>query len=61
MTSVQRIETINFLENLKRDLIKQVLQNIKDGHENNIAEGKIIRDLNKQIIAEKTRLGGRNK
>jgi hypothetical protein len=53
MTSVQRIETINFLENLKRDLIKQVLQNIKDGHEDNIAEGKLIRDLNKQINAEK--------
>ena len=61
MGKTERLEIIRFLEQYKRDLIKQVLQNILQGHTDNKDKAVIIRDINKQLMVEKTRLGGKRK
>ena len=44
-----------FFKQYKKDLIKQVLQNIKDNHNNNRAEARIIKNINKQETIDEIR------
>lgn len=55
MTKTERLITIQFLEQYKRDLIKQVLLNIAKGNNDNKDKAVIIRDINKQLMAEKAK------
>ena len=55
MSKTERLEIINFLEQYKRDLIKQVLLNIAKGNNDNKDKAVIIRDINKQLMAEKAK------
>ncbi len=55
MSKTERLEIIKFLEQYKRDLIKQVLLNIAKGNNDNKDKAVIIRDINKQIMTEKAK------
>lgn len=55
MNKTERLITIQFLEQYKRDLIKQVLLNIAKGNNDNKDKAVIIRDINKQLMAEKAK------
>jgi len=55
MTSVERLVTLQFLEQYKKDLIKQVLQNIAKGNRDNNDKARIIKDINKQMFIEKVK------
>lgn len=55
MSKAERLEIIKFLEQYKMDLIKQVLLNIAKGNNDNKDKAAIIRDINKQIMAEKAK------
>jgi hypothetical protein len=55
MGKTERLEIIKFLEQYKRDLIKQVLLNIAKGNDDNKDKAVIIRDINKQIMTEKAK------
>ena len=56
MTRAQRIETIKFLEQLKKDLLIQVLKDMSNGHNDNKDKWTIINDLNKQLYVEKAKV-----
>lgn len=55
MGKTERLEIIKFLEQYKRDLIKQVLLNIAKGNNDNKDKAVIIRDINKQLMTEKAK------
>lgn len=55
MNKTERLSIIQFLEQYKRDLIKQVLLNIAKGNNDNKDKAVIIRDINKQLMTEKAK------
>lgn len=55
MGKTERLEIIRFLEQYKRDLIKQVLLNIAKGNTDNKDKAVIIREINKQLMTEKAK------
>lgn len=55
MSKAERLEIIKFLEQYKKDLIKQVLLNIAKGNNDNKDKAAIIRDINKQLMTEKAK------
>ena len=53
MTKTERQATIKFLEDYRKDLLKQVFSNIQKGNKDNKAKLNIINDITRQQFVNK--------